>query len=401
MPPNRWNIPNLLSLSRLLGVPFLWVLVHVEPVAWFIVLYALLGLTDYLDGRLARAWGQTSEFGSMLDSVADVAYYVSTAYFVIALFPGYIVPNVPWLAGCLLALMALIVFTRFRFGRVLLPHTHLSRLAGALVVAAMLLSFLVDTTILFRFIILLYTVAFLEMILMFRLYGEVELDTRTILRLRAAGRLEASRQPAGDPSAPGPPVRGQGRSGHGPTVPLLTLLLLAAQACASGTPATRSDRGPDRTVIHTEAGALVVESRPHEEVRWEPVAAPIARVFRALPDVYELLEIPVETLDPDRLLVGNGDHRVFGSMGGVRMNRLFDCGRAGGLGEDLANSETLRISLVTQVRSAGPASAQVRTEAVARVRGGGVTGVHRSDCASTGLLEAVIADLTRHLAESR
>jgi cardiolipin synthase (CMP-forming) len=202
--PNRWNIPNLLSLSRLLGVPFLWILVHMEPVGWFIVLYALLGLTDYLDGRLARAWGQTSEFGSMLDSVADLAYYVSTAYFVIALFPGYIVPNIPWLAGCLLALAALILFTRFRFGRVLLPHTHLSRLAGALVVVAMLSSFLVDTTVLFRFIILLYTVAFLEMILMFRLYGEVELDTRTILRLRAAGRLEASRgagKGAGNPGA--------------------------------------------------------------------------------------------------------------------------------------------------------------------------------------------------------
>jgi hypothetical protein len=181
---------------------------------------------------------------------------------------------------------------------------------------------------------------------------------------------------------------------------LLTLLFLGVQACASGAPPTRSDRGPDRTVIHTESGALVVESSPHGEVRWEPVAAPIARVFRALPDVYEILEIPVETLDPDRLLVGNGDHRVFGSMGGVRMRRLFDCGRAGGLGEDLANSETLRISLVTQVRSSGPGSAQVRTEAVARVQGGGVAGVHRSDCASTGLLESVIADLTRHLAES-
>lgn len=130
-PPSRWTVPNALSATRLLGVPVLFVLVRREPVAWFAALYALLGITDWLDGKLARAWSQTSAFGSMLDAVADVAYYVSTAYFAVRLFPAYVRPNLPYIVGCLALYAALMVVSRARVGRILLPHTHLSTPAAS------------------------------------------------------------------------------------------------------------------------------------------------------------------------------------------------------------------------------------------------------------------------------
>ena len=43
---------------------------------------------------LARKWNQTSEFGSALDSIADLAYYISTAYFMVKLFPEYVMPSI-------------------------------------------------------------------------------------------------------------------------------------------------------------------------------------------------------------------------------------------------------------------------------------------------------------------
>jgi len=180
---SRWNIPNALSAARLLGVPVLVVLIARGMTGPFIVLYALLGFTDYLDGRLARAWNQTSHFGSMLDSVADIAYYISTLYFAIRLFPQYLRPNIPYATACLSLYAALIVVSRLRVGRVLLPHTHLSRVAGALAVAAVFASFAMDTTLVVRGVILLYTVAIIEQIAMIARYGDVPLDTRTILWL--------------------------------------------------------------------------------------------------------------------------------------------------------------------------------------------------------------------------
>jgi phosphatidylglycerophosphate synthase len=180
----RWNVPNALSATRLLGVPVLFVLVHREPIAWFAALYALLGLTDYLDGKLARAWNQASAFGSMLDSVADAAYYISTAYFAVRLFPAYIAPSIPYVVGCLALYAALMLVSRVRVGRILLPHTHLSRIAGVLVVVVVFASFVMDTTWMFRGVIVLYGVAIVEQIAMVGWHGDIPLDTRSILWLR-------------------------------------------------------------------------------------------------------------------------------------------------------------------------------------------------------------------------
>lgn len=184
MTTSRWNLPNALSLTRLLGVPVLFVVVEMEPRTWFIVLYAALGLTDWLDGALARAWKQTSDFGSMLDSVADLAYYVSTAYFAWRLFPEYVRPNLAYIAACLALYPILIAVSKVRTGAVVLPHTHLSRAAGVLVVVVVFASFFADTTLALRATVLLYGVAFVEQIAMFIVSRDVGQDTRTIVGLR-------------------------------------------------------------------------------------------------------------------------------------------------------------------------------------------------------------------------
>lgn len=191
VPPSRWTVPNALSAIRLLGVPALVVLVHQGHVAWFAALYAVLGLTDFLDGRLARAWNQTSAFGSMLDSVADAAYYVSTAYFAMRLFPAYITPSIPLVIACLSLYAALMLVSKVRVGRILLPHTHLSRIAGALVVLVVFASFVMDTTRPLQGVMALYAVAIVEQMAMIGWYGDIPLDTRSILWLRGRARRPA------------------------------------------------------------------------------------------------------------------------------------------------------------------------------------------------------------------
>jgi phosphatidylglycerophosphate synthase len=179
-----WNVPNILSLSRLIGVPFLFYLIHLESHLLFIIWYILLGLTDYLDGKIARAWDQVSDFGSMLDSVADLAFYISTAYFIIVLFPEYITPNLPFLYGMFALLGLSIIVSKIRAGRILFLHTHLSRLNGVLVFFAFILSFYLNTTFFIATIIAIYYLAFTEVILIFWRYGNISPDTRTIIGLR-------------------------------------------------------------------------------------------------------------------------------------------------------------------------------------------------------------------------
>jgi len=87
----NWNVPNILTVIRLLAAPALAVmfLYFSRPLAdWFaLILFVLAALTDFVDGYLARAWMQESKFGAMLDPIADKAM-VLIALLVIIGFSG-------------------------------------------------------------------------------------------------------------------------------------------------------------------------------------------------------------------------------------------------------------------------------------------------------------------------
>lgn len=68
------NIPNLLTLLRLILIP-ICVVIYYVPAHWAYmvtaILFTIAAVTDWFDGYLARKWGQTTPFGAFLDPVAD------------------------------------------------------------------------------------------------------------------------------------------------------------------------------------------------------------------------------------------------------------------------------------------------------------------------------------------
>lgn len=73
------TVPNLLSFGRLLGVPvFLWLLLARQYDVAAVAVLVVGGLTDWLDGYLARTWHRTSRLGQILDPVADRLYILAT-----------------------------------------------------------------------------------------------------------------------------------------------------------------------------------------------------------------------------------------------------------------------------------------------------------------------------------
>ena len=72
--PNQLTIPNILTGSRILLIPVFVVVFYLDfPWSGFVaaVIFALAGVTDWIDGYLARKWGQTTKLGAFLDPVAD------------------------------------------------------------------------------------------------------------------------------------------------------------------------------------------------------------------------------------------------------------------------------------------------------------------------------------------
>jgi cardiolipin synthase (CMP-forming) len=99
------TLPNLLSAIRLAGVPlFLWLVLGPEEDGWALVLLMVSGITDFLDGWLARRLNQTSVLGQILDPVADRLY-------ILAVVIGLALRDViPWWAALSLPLRDLLLW---------------------------------------------------------------------------------------------------------------------------------------------------------------------------------------------------------------------------------------------------------------------------------------------------
>jgi cardiolipin synthase len=113
------TVPNVLSALRLVGVPvFLWLLFTYQDV-WAFVVLALSGLSDYLDGKIARRFDLVSRVGQLLDPLADRLYVLST---LVALAIRDIIPL--WLLVVLVArdaFMGVVILLLKRVGQTGLP----------------------------------------------------------------------------------------------------------------------------------------------------------------------------------------------------------------------------------------------------------------------------------------
>ncbi len=94
----KWNLPNILTILRLLAAPGLAVmfLYFTRPYAdWFaLILFLTAAITDWFDGYLARTLKQETKIGAMLDPIADKAMVVIALMILV----GYSAEHwTPWL----------------------------------------------------------------------------------------------------------------------------------------------------------------------------------------------------------------------------------------------------------------------------------------------------------------
>lgn len=83
----QFNIPNALTLYRVASVPLIVIVYFSEMKLghWYMaVLFTLAGISDALDGYLARKWNQTSKLGAFLDPVADKLLVVTMLVLVVS-----------------------------------------------------------------------------------------------------------------------------------------------------------------------------------------------------------------------------------------------------------------------------------------------------------------------------
>ena len=113
------TLPNVLSSLRLVGVPvFLWAILTRHD-ALALATLMVSGISDYLDGKIARRFGLVSRVGQLLDPLADRLYIATT---LLGLAWRGVIPW--WLVAVLVgreALLAVVVWWIRRYGQIGLP----------------------------------------------------------------------------------------------------------------------------------------------------------------------------------------------------------------------------------------------------------------------------------------
>ena len=120
---NTLNIPNFISLYRLLAFPVILFMALTGRESWFVILLCISLVSDVLDGNIARFFKLQTHFGAALDNLADICTY-AMALLGIFIFKWTEIEPHAWILYLFLGVFVLSYIVSFmRFGKI--PGLHL------------------------------------------------------------------------------------------------------------------------------------------------------------------------------------------------------------------------------------------------------------------------------------
>ena len=124
------NVPNLISLYRLLIFPVILYLALTGSEQWYVILLCISLISDVLDGNIARIFKLQTNFGAALDNLADICTY-AMALLGLFLFKWAEIEPHAWILYLFLAVFLLSYLVSFyRFGKIPGLHLYSAVLAG-------------------------------------------------------------------------------------------------------------------------------------------------------------------------------------------------------------------------------------------------------------------------------
>lgn len=173
------NVPNFITCIRILGTI---ILLFIEPfTVGFFVLYTFSGVTDILDGLIARKYNAISELGSKLDSIADIFYYMVMVFKILPVLVK-ILPVYVWymLFGVVAVRLLSYIIAAVRYRCLASHHTYLNKMSGF---SAFLAPYFVTESmgdVYCTVVAVIVSVASLEELMMHIVFKEYRADMKTI-----------------------------------------------------------------------------------------------------------------------------------------------------------------------------------------------------------------------------
>ncbi len=172
------NIPNIISIIRIALSVVLLGLIS-TPYA-FIVVYVLIGISDVLDGFLARNFGWDSQLGAQLDSIADVVFYSILMYVFYRQHTWAIVMGSRYIVAILIIRLLNMLLTKLKYKRVVLLHTIGNKASGFIVFLMPMMLMITKNSIIIKGLLSFIILAAFEELCITLLIKEPKLNRRSI-----------------------------------------------------------------------------------------------------------------------------------------------------------------------------------------------------------------------------
>ncbi len=176
------TVPNIITSFRIFGSLIL--LLFIEPFTReFFVIYTLCGLSDVFDGIIARATKSTTEFGSKLDSVADLSFYFVLFIRIVEKLLEKL-PLFVWMMGvsAVVIRIASYLIAAIKYHRFASIHTYMNKTTGAVIFTVpyfVMTNFLISVCVLLGIVTI---IASLEELLIHITSKKYDPNRKTILR---------------------------------------------------------------------------------------------------------------------------------------------------------------------------------------------------------------------------
>ena len=177
------NLPNLITLSRLVSALALLPIYAFSPM--FFAIYTYCGISDILDGALARTLHCNDESGARLDSIADIIFYSVTAFKILPVLCSKLTPLI-WCVIAAAALLRIVSYSAaaIKYRRFASLHTYMNKLTGFLIFTVPYIIFLPFANTACMIIGIVAVIAAAEEVIIHAIADEYNADRRTLFVLK-------------------------------------------------------------------------------------------------------------------------------------------------------------------------------------------------------------------------
>ena len=175
-----YNLPNAVSVLRILMAPVLFYFAFTQKPVWFLAALMFSGFTDVLDGFLARTFNQTTAMGSRLDSWGDFTIYTTMAICAWILWPDITATELTSYVVIVISITAPVIVGLIKFKTITSYHTWTVKVAVVVTFVGYILLFAGWLDWPFRVAAVFCAVAALEEIAITLLIHHEHVDVRTV-----------------------------------------------------------------------------------------------------------------------------------------------------------------------------------------------------------------------------